>query len=1530
MNNRVNIKFVVLLGTVFVLMALGVGYIAYTRLTTSGEEYAQRGERAAEAGDFRTASELYARAVGHDRTRKEWLERWMYMLEHYVPDVDVDFDKNFGFYTSILDRLAVLEITNPEAQRRNLDQRYQRLVWQSASPEAWQQLADATTTAIQQLDMSLPESKSLLRYRGIAVVRQMEQFEPSETVRDQAEEDLRTALAGNPGDVDAAFSLGRWYIMEWRRARRERIPDLIDQRLEELDGVVSMLRTSFDNHPRALLSALELEINKALTGAGTLRQRQVAVASLAGSDGPVLEAFQSAPVEQISSFALDRLVTVMGLMRLEEGFRVSVPIIERVVEERPADIQTLVVLGRALTLLNEPTDAIEVYQRILDIPDLPVSLDGLLQRGFRIVARRSQAENSLRLAELSEDEEIDTALEQFEQHRDSLATQLAGGENSPEILLLDARHAIFTREFEKGLTKLTAYKRETSANANEILRLESRCFLELNQLGAARSTIEELLLREPDNTQAILLAVEIDRRLGNWRRAISLLEDYLLTDPDNDLLQDKLNELLVLHEIAPSDDPVLTSIHEIRGRLRSNPQDTEPIDAMYSVLLRDHADDERAITSYIDYLAATNRTSEALAYALEKQPSLPESREIARRVSIFQAESPLEYQIDLVDLQDMPEVERHMRKGALYRANGKFEEAERHVAAAGEIDPNYPLFVEYRFAEAVDNGNSEAIETFLARAVETNADNANGDIFLALKLQTEKKHAEAIDVLEGVLERMPFSVRTQQMLGHSYLALGRTNDAVEALRASYDARPNNYTAARALIDALRQIQRYSEALEIARDAARLNPRNAEIRQIQLDLEGLAGDRQYAITQHRDILQQLPNNRESRFALINLLISTGQWREARQELDRAARIFGEDDTSYLLQQARWYALHNDRSLGYTPDPMAGLRFLRENYTPSSDQQDTLFLVANFAAEFNLEDEVISALREAAEAAPDEARRRMADYLFSRKRYEQAAQTYGELWSESPEQVIGLRLAETHIRLGQWDDASRVIGELDEDTRDTVEVLLLRAEIHSGNQQLREAFELLNQAVAMAPANPLPYLQRAQFNRQDPNLYADVLADLDQVLRLTPTSIVARQMRASLLIQRGRISEALSELRQAVASDPDNVELHRLYILQLAETGNWTDAMASVDTAAERFRTNDPSWLSLGGQIHLQAAISPSNTRNRDDLMNQALVYFREFHDEAQNAESGVRLAMTALDVRPPAAQEALDALNELPNEMLRTNTRLMLLYGRALFALGNRGESIAALTTALDVATTSDEIKLWFAEIPIVFETQADLLRFLETLTPPSPLALHFDVQTSRLRAIDVASRSELIENLNVSESRAGDDNELLIDIYRLRGALEYQSGDFDAAVETMRKGVALSPNDLEFNNNLAYLLVKEFDDFEGALAPAQRASQIASNNPVILDTLGWVQFRNNMVAQAESTLQRALDLASTPQQELPINIHLGQVKLTQDELRTSRRFADRAADLLRRSPELADTYQADLDDLIRSLDRAEETSGIQR
>ena len=73
-------------------------------------------------------------------------------------------------------------------------------------------------------------------------------------------------------------------------------------------------------------------------------------------------------------------------------------------------------------------------------------------------------------------------------------------------------------------------------------------------------------------------------------------------------------------------------------------------------------------------------------------------------------------------------------------------------------------------------------------------------------------------------------------------------------------------------------------------------------------------------------------------------------------------------------------------------------------------------------------------------------------------------------------------------------------------------------------------------------------------------------------------------------------------------------------------------------------------------------------------------------------------------------------------------------------------------------------------------------------------------------------------------------------------------------------------------NNLAYLLAERGDNLEYALVLAQHASETVPNDPVVLDTLGWVRYKKNQPADAVAAFTKAARLA--PQKAM-YQFHLG-------------------------------------------------------
>ena len=100
-----------------------------------------------------------------------------------------------------------------------------------------------------------------------------------------------------------------------------------------------------------------------------------------------------------------------------------------------------------------------------------------------------------------------------------------------------------------------------------------------------------------------------------------------------------------------------------------------------------------------------------------------------------------------------------------------------------------------------------------------------------------------------------------------------------------------------------------------------------------------------------------------------------------------------------------------------------------------------------------------------------------------------------------------------------------------------------------------------------------------------------------------------------------------------------------------------------------------------------------------------------------------------------------------------------------------------------------------------------------------------------------------------------------------------KAGDFASAIDQYEQILSYSPDNLLANNNLAALLADHRDDEESL----SRAKTIAEklkivNQPVILDTVGWVYYKTGDYSDATRVLEKVV--AAQPEAAL-FNYHLG-------------------------------------------------------
>ncbi|HYD93759.1 MAG TPA: tetratricopeptide repeat protein [Noviherbaspirillum sp.] len=232
-----------------------------------------------------------------------------------------------------------------------------------------------------------------------------------------------------------------------------------------------------------------------------------------------------------------------------------------------------------------------------------------------------------------------------------------------------------------------------------------------------------------------------------------------------------------------------------------------------------------------------------------------------------------------------------------------------------------------------------------------------------------------------------------------------------------------------------------------------------------------------------------------------------------------------------------------------------------------------------------------------------------------------------------------------------------------------------------------------------------------------------------------------------------------------------------------------------------------------------------------------------------------------------------------------------------------------LTTYLDVlAAKPDEERdpsqalLLLAQIA---EERKDNEAVLKWLSQIEPGEAYLNAQIKRAQVIakrgDLAGARKLLHELNASGESdqvqiVAAEGQLLRDANRLPEALEVfkagvarfpnntdllydyamtaeKAGQWDVMENALRKVIELAPNNQHAYNALGYSLAERNIRLQEAFQLIDKALKLAPDDPFIMDSMGWVQFRLGNLREAESLLRRAYDLRP----DVEIAAHLGEV-----------------------------------------------------
>ena len=380
----------------------------------------------------------------------------------------------------------------------------------------------------------------------------------------------------------------------------------------------------------------------------------------------------------------------------------------------------------------------------------------------------------------------------------------------------------------------------------------------------------------------------------------------------------------------------------------------------------------------------------------------------------------------------------------------------------------------------------------------------------------------------------------------------------------------------------------------------------------------------------------------------------------------------------------------------------------------------------------------------------------------------------------------------------------------------------------------------------------------------------------------------QLIAGLLGQETSASQGLPVMQKLVASDPGSAQAH-FALAQLAM--HFNHARLAVDEAGRALELQPGldqavvlearALLALGDGnkalqlLKLHTSAQPSNIRLR-------MAYAATLAQSQQLPQA--RAEFNAVLQQYPDQPEALYSLgllalqdNDLKaatgyfTHLLKTGQR----DNEARFYLGNTCELSGRYARALHWYRQVDGGSQWLA-------AQISVARIL---------LLRKDAESAR-RAVDNAVNLDPEDGvqLRIAESELFSDHgnnaaALVVlnqglgenpgntDLLYARALLRDSSGDSAAAETDLREILSRKPDDADALNALGYLMTEHSRNYLEARTYISRALQLKPDDPAIIDSMGWVEYRLGNYPQALEYLRKSYASTSDPE----IAAHLTEV-----------------------------------------------------
>ncbi|MES9970379.1 MAG: tetratricopeptide repeat protein [Candidatus Thiodiazotropha sp.] len=640
-----------------------------------------------------------------------------------------------------------------------------------------------------------------------------------------------------------------------------------------------------------------------------------------------------------------------------------------------------------------------------------------------------------------------------------------------------------------------------------------------------------------------------------------------------------------------------------------------------------------------------------------------------------------------------------------------------------------------------------------------------------------------------------------------------------------------------------------KALAAADKALEVKPDDAAAKVLKGFVKAKMGEKDAAISDVLSVIESDPSNVEASSLLAALYADQGELEPAIQIAKDSLKQHTDRPASYLLL-ARLYAQADKHD--------EVVRVLSDLIKSKPDDLQNRLHLVSYLQKQGENAHAVEVLQQAIVDLPDEmdAKLSLIALYKSQGALEEAEKLLEQFVNDAPQQTgLKLELAKHYVAGDRMDEANRVLGDVVElagSAEDGLTAKALMASTLIKEKSFDKASALLEEVLEADPKFKDALLIRAGLALvgDDPD---KGIADLRTLLREDPTYVKAHRLKARAHLKKGEIELARQSLEDAIKVRPEEAAANFELVQLLINTREYDDAV-EVLQKMRRFAPEDLKVLQALALVQEKLKRWAEVGKVAETLVSKYPehplgYYYRGIsHLNRNMAASSLEDFEKVLELKPNSIEALIGLAKGLfamkkPDDALQRIEKVVQANPEHFTALNLKGEVHLSQQQWQPAEAAFNQAR---------------------SLNPQWPAPYRNLVKLNILQGKRDAALGLLQEGFDKTA-----DPVLGVDlaIHHTREARTQE------AVEIYEKILEKHPRHLLATNNLAMLLLRDEAE-QGALDKALQLVEgfELSENPIILDTLGWVHIKRGEIDKAIPILQRAARKGSG----LPdIDYHLG-------------------------------------------------------